>query len=566
MARTRKKIERTVSFSNPDKRYFPSGFTKGEMIRYYLEVAPLILPHLKDRPITLIRFPEGVKGESFYEKNAPRHAPEWIETFPVPRRHHEGHVNYMLVNNAETLAWCANLGAIELHPFLHRVPDIDRPTHVAFDLDPGEGADIFTCIEVSALLKQVFEGLGLQSFPKVSGSKGVQIYVPLNTAVTYAATQPFAKSVAELLERQHPKLIVSAMSKALRKRKVMIDWSQNSQSKTTVSVYAMRGKRDEPFISMPLTWEELNRAAAKKDRDALYFTPDEALARVKQVGDIFAPVLTLEQRLPEAFEQLTARPRGSRPRATSPTRAPVAASLSRYVAKRDFTRTAEPAGNTSSKGKTAIPEGDRPRFVIQKHAASHLHYDFRLEMDGTLKSWAVPKGPPYELGVKRAAFEVEDHPVDYMNFEGTIPKGQYGGGTVMVWDTGTYELLGGSHAKGDLKLRLHGKKLKGEWHIFRIRSDQSKPMWLLAKSGTPAKPVSARSDDMSVLTRRSMARIAADNDSQWQSNRSDSTATGGANEVTTAARPVTAAARRTKRAAPKRPRASRSARTTKAKR
>lgn len=506
--------EREVSFSNLDKRYFPSGFTKGDMIRYYLDVAPFILPHLKDRPVTLIRFPEGVKGGSFYEKNAPRHAPEWIATYQVPRRHHEGHINYMLVNNAETLAWCANLGAIELHPFLHCVPAIDRPTHVAFDLDPGEGADIFTCAEVALRLKEVFDGLGLESFPKVSGSKGIQIYVPLNTDVTYAATQPFAKSVATLLEQRHPDLVVSAMSKTLRKRKVMIDWSQNSQSKTTVCVYAMRGKRDEPFISMPLKWQELSRARTKKNRAALDFTPAEALARLRDVGDLFAGVLTTQQELPEAFLQLA--PRKAPPRRS---RQPVASALERYVAKRDFTRTAEPAAGAETNGGAA--DNAARRFVIQKHAASHLHYDFRLEMDGTLKSWAVPKGPPYELGVKRAAFEVEDHPLDYMNFEGTIPKGQYGGGTVMVWDTGTYELLGGSHAKGDLKLMLHGKKLKGEWHIFRIKSDQAKPMWLLAKSKTPAKPISARRDDMSVLTRRSMARIASENDAQWQSNRGE---------------------------------------------
>jgi bifunctional non-homologous end joining protein LigD len=511
MARS-SKANRPVTFSNPDKVYFPSGFTKGEMIRYYLDVASFILPHLENRPVTLIRFPEGVKGESFYEKNAPRHAPEWITTYQVPRRHHEGHINYILINNAETLAWCANLGAIELHPFLHRVPNIDTPTHVAFDLDPGEGSDIFTCIEVALLLKEVFEGLKLESFPKVSGSKGIQIYVPLNSGATYDVTQPFAKSVAELLEKQHPKLIVSAMSKALRKKKVMIDWSQNSQSKTTVSVYAMRAKRDEPFISMPLTWREISRARTSKDRDALYFTPAEALRRLKKVGDLFAPVLSLRQRLPDAFTQLD----GDSAPSSRRSKTSANASLAQYAEKRDFSQTAEPTPKVSVR-RTA--KKDQLRFVIQKHAASHLHYDFRLEMDGTLKSWAVPKGPPYELGVKRAAFEVEDHPIDYMNFEGTIPKGQYGGGTVMVWDIGTYELLGGSHEKGDLKLMLHGKKLKGEWHIFRIKSDQAKPMWLLAKSKTPAKPMTPRQDDMSVLTRRSMARIASDNDAQWQSNR-----------------------------------------------
>ncbi len=516
-------------FSSLDKPYFPGGFTKGDMIRYYLEVAPYILPHLENRPVTLIRFPDGVKGGSFYEKNAPKHAPDWITTFPVPRHHHDGHINYILVNNPETLAWCANLGAIELHPFLHRAPDIDTPTHVAFDLDPGDGADIFTCIEVAGILREVFDGLGLESHPKVSGSKGLQIYVPLNTPVTYDATQPFAKTVAKLLERQHPDLIVSAMSKALRKGRVMIDWSQNSQSKTTVCVYAMRGKRDEPFISMPLTWAELVKAGNSKDRGALFFTPDEALEQVKKHGDIFAPVLSTRQRLPEAFMELKSRARSRRiaradeqngTSAVAPKARPAGkstrAALARYAAKRDFTQTHEPSGAVTSAGRDAAR-----RFVIQKHAASHLHYDFRLEMDGTLKSWAVPKGPPYELGVKRAAFEVEDHPIDYLQFEGTIPKGQYGGGTVMVWDIGTYELLGGSHEKGDLKLRLMGRKLKGEWHIFRIKSDSRKPMWLLAKSKVAAKPISARQDDASVLTGRSMAKIAADNDAEWQSNRTE---------------------------------------------
>jgi bifunctional non-homologous end joining protein LigD len=373
---------------------------------------------------------------------------------------------------------------------------------VAFDLDPGEGADLLRCIEVGFLLKEMFAKLGLEAFPKVSGSKGLQIYVPLNTPVTYAATTPFAKSVAELMASRHPKLIVSAMAKALRKRRVMIDWSQNVQAKTTVCAYSLRGKRDEPFVSAPVTWEELARAAKKKDKTGLYFSPEETLKRVKKLGDLFAPVLTLKQKLPKAFMKL------------APAKEP-AGSLTRYAQKRDFTRTAEPA---PAKPKQT-GDGKVRRFVIQKHAASHLHFDFRLEMGGTLKSWAVPKGLPYELGVKRSAFEVEDHPISYMDFEGTIPKGQYGGGTVMVWDIGTYELLGGNFGKGDLKLRLHGKKLKGEWHIFRIRSEEKKPVWLIAKSGVAMKPLSKLRENTSVLTQRSMEKIATDNDRVWGSNR-----------------------------------------------
>lgn len=500
------RAKKEVPFSNPGKVMFPgNGFTKADVIKYYLDVAPWMLPHLRQRPVTLIRFPDGVGGGSFYEKNAPRFTPEWVTTFDVPRRRHEGLINYILVNDAKTLAWCANLAALEFHPFLHRAPKLDVPTHVAFDLDPGEGSDIFTCAQVAFLLRDLFQRLGLESFPKASGSKGLQLYVPLNSATSYEATAPFAKSVAELMEREHPKLVVSKMSKELRKKRVMIDWSQNSQSKTTVAVYSLRAKRDEPFVSMPFTWAELEKAAARKDRDALYYTPAEALTRLADLGDLFAPVLTLKQKLPDAFQSLPAKP---------------ASSLKRYAEKRDFSKTEEPPPAAPEAGATAGPR----RFVIQKHAASHLHYDFRLEMEGTLKSWAIPKGVPYELGVKRSAFQVEDHPLDYMRFEGTIPKGQYGGGTVMVWDIGTYELVGGSIHKGDLKLRLKGKKLKGDWHMFRIKSPEEKPVWLIIKSGAAMKPLTPRQEDMSVLTRRSLARIAKDNDAQWQSNRTESPA------------------------------------------
>ncbi len=539
-------VKRAVAVTHPDKVYFPSGFTKAEMIRYYAGIAPAMLPHLRNRPVTLIRFPEGVKGESFYEKNAPAHRPDWVKTFPVPRRAHEGNIDYILINDLETLAWCANLGAIELHPFLHRAPKLEQPTAVAFDLDPGEGANLLTCIEVALLLREMFAKLELQAWPKVSGSKGLQLYVPLNTPARYEATTPFAKTVAELLAKEHPKLIVSEMSKALRKKRVMIDWSQNSYSKTTVSVYSLRAKRDEPFVSMPVTWAELERALKKKDRASLDFTPEEALARVKKQGDLFAEVLTKKQQLPKAFQKLATSAVGKKIAAQAadagvPRRERVAAnkaktggknesergSLKRYAEKRDFTKTAEPAPHAGKAGRTKAGrkdagkagDGEELRFVIQKHAASHLHFDFRLEMGGTLKSWAVPKGLPYELGVKRSAFQVEDHPIDYLDFEGTIPKGQYGGGTVMVWDIGTYERLGGHWHEGNLKLWLKGKKLKGEWHIFRIKSDDEKPVWLVAKSGVAMKPLSKRREETSAITGRTMEKIAEESTATWESGR-----------------------------------------------
>jgi len=495
-------MKREVKFTNLDKVFFPLGkFTKGDLIKYYVAVAPYLLPHLLDRPVTLIRFPDGVTGEKFYEKNAPKFAPTWVKTFAVSRRHETGEINYILINDAPTLAWCANIAAIELHPFLHRVPQLDRPTSVAFDLDPGEGADLLTCARVAFLVKELLDTLGLTAFPKVSGSKGLQLYVPLNRQATYDATGAFANAVATLLAKQHPDLIVNQMAKVQRHNRVLIDWSQNSRSKTTVSVYSVRGKRDAPFVSMPVTWEELRRVLKTKKTAGLFFTPDAALKRLKKVGDLFAPVLKLKQTLPKAFASQTSPPEPS---------------LKRYGEKRDFSKTHEPPA--APVRRTGAKAGGR--FVIQKHAASHLHYDFRLEMNGTLKSWAVPKGVPTEPGVKRSAIAVEDHPIDYLRFEGTIPQGQYGGGTVMVWDIGTYELLSGSMGEGSLKLVLHGKKLKGEWHMFKIRSNDRKDVWLIAKSGAAAKPISARKDDSSVLTRRSMARIAKDNDAQWKSSRS----------------------------------------------
>ncbi len=507
----RAKGRREIAFTNPQKVYFPgTGMTKGEVIQYYIDVAQWMVPHLRDRPVTLIRFPDGVGGKSFYEKNAPGFTPDWVQRFEVPRRRHEGSIDYILINDVETLAWCANLGAIELHPFLHRAPDLDRPTHIAFDLDPGENANLLTCIEVAFHLRRLFERFDLEAYPKVSGSKGLQLYVPLNTPVTYDVTQPFAKAVAEAMEKQFPQLVVSNMTKTLRKKRVLIDWSQNSQSKTTVSVYALRGKRPEPYVSMAVSWAELERASKKKDLDALFFTPADALRRLEKEGDLFAPVLTTKQKLPkEAWNGDEPPPPPSRRKKPSAQR-----SLQTYAAKRDFSRTQEPPPRP-----TRSRQGSRRRFVIQKHAASHLHYDFRLEMEDTLKSWAVPKGLPYALDEKRSAFATEDHPLEYLDFEGTIPAGQYGGGTVMVWDIGTYDVLDGNYWKGRLRVQLSGEKLRGEWHLYRIREDDGKATWLVEKRDRAHRVISARRDDKSVLTDRTMAQIAADNDRQWQSHR-----------------------------------------------
>ena len=505
--------KRDLELTNLDKVMYPeNGFTKGQVIDYYTRVARTLLPHLKDRPITSKRFPNGVTAEHFYEKNAPSFTPKWIETFAVPRTSVEATTRYILINDLATLLWSANMANLEIHPFLARVPRLDEPTMVMFDLDPGEGTDILASCEVALMIHDLLDRLKLQSFVKVSGSKGIHLHVPLNTRVTYDATQPFAKSIAESLERDHPDLVVSEMAKAKRKGRVFVDWSQNSERKSTVSVYSLRAKRERPFVAFPITWDELKKAIKKGDPAALFFEPEECLAKLKKSGDLFAPVLKLKQKLPAPFLALERRGR-------SPARsASTDGSLATYRDKRDFTKTPEPSPASKKKDKDTA-EGRR-LFVIQKHAASHLHYDLRLEMHGVLKSWAVPKGPPYEVGEKRLAMATEDHPVEYARFEGIIPEGQYGGGTVMVWDIGTYEVVDGNYWQGKLHVRFNGKKLKGEWVLVRSgEEDARRQSWLMIKAGESMKPLSPRQDDSSALTQRSMAAIAEARDAEWQSNR-----------------------------------------------
>src|SRR4051812_4149387 len=231
----------TIVVTNLNKVLYPAGrFTKAQVIDYYVRIAKYLLPHLKQRPVTLKRFPNGVFGDFFYEKDAPAFTPNWIETFRVPRRERPGEdIRYILINNLPTLVWLANLANLEVHPFLHRVPRIQQPTSMVFDCDPGDDADVLACAQVAFRLRDVLAELHLKSWPKVSGSKGLQVYVPLNTTVTYEVTQALAKAIAEMLARQEPKLIVAEMSRALRRGKVFIDWSQNSDFKTTVGVYSL---------------------------------------------------------------------------------------------------------------------------------------------------------------------------------------------------------------------------------------------------------------------------------------------------------------------------------------
>ena len=274
-----------------------SGFTKAGVIDYYARVAEAILPHLRDRPLTLKRYPDGVEAQSFFEKRCPSHRPDWVETATVWSGRNEGDIDYCLCNERATLIWMAQLAALELHPSLSLADEIERPTVLAFDLDPGDPAGILECCRVGLRLREMFGELGLECFPKTSGSKGLQVYVPLNVEVTYERTKPFARAVAQTLEREQPKLVVSRMAKKLRKGKVFVDWSQNDQHKTTVAVYSLRA-RERPAVSTPLQWEEVERAAQREDADALRFEASDVLERVEEHGDLFAPVLELHQELP----------------------------------------------------------------------------------------------------------------------------------------------------------------------------------------------------------------------------------------------------------------------------
>jgi bifunctional non-homologous end joining protein LigD len=289
---------RKLKLSNYDKVLWPkTGFTKGQMIEYYAAIAPALLPHLHDRPLTLKRYPNGVEGQHFYEKNCPSHRPDWVQTAPVVARSKT--IEFCLCNDVATLVWLANLADIELHTSLSLAGPIERPTMMVFDLDPGApAADIVQCCQVSVWLREIFEPLGLEAFAKTSGSKGLQVYVPLNVPdVTYEDTKPFAKAVAELLEKQHPELVVSRMSKELRPGKVLVDWSQNDEHKTTVNVYSLRAK-DRPTVSTPVTWEEVDACLEAGDASLLVFEQDQVIRRVVEDGDLFASVLTLVQELP----------------------------------------------------------------------------------------------------------------------------------------------------------------------------------------------------------------------------------------------------------------------------
>jgi bifunctional non-homologous end joining protein LigD len=285
--------DRTLKLTNLDKRLYPSGFTKAQVVDYYTRIAPALLPHLAGRALTMKRYPDGADQQFFYEKHAPKHRPDWVKTTVV------GDIEFVLVDGLPALTWIANLAALELHAPLALGQAPELATAIAFDLDPGLPADVVACAQVALDLRALLSPLGLRAYPKTSGSKGMQVYVPLEH-VSFERTKAFAHAVARLLEERHPGRIVSQMKKELRTGKVFIDWSQNDPHKTTINVYSLRA-RERPMVSTPLTWAEVEHGAKTRKAEALTFEAGEVLARLEKHGDLFADVVRGGQKLPASL-------------------------------------------------------------------------------------------------------------------------------------------------------------------------------------------------------------------------------------------------------------------------
>ena len=468
--------------SNLDKIYWPDeGYTKGDLLTAYYNLAPLILPHLRDRPLTLLRMPDGIKGPEFYEKQAPSHTPDWVPRAHVVGLSRNRAIDFLMANDTASLLFVANLGCIETHPLHSRVDSIDRPDYAFFDLDPFEPITFETVRRVALMVKVALERLGLRGYPKTSGATGMQVYVPLDGTHSYAEARAFVERVCRIINRTWPDGTTMEWEISKRSGKVFLDYAMVSEGRNIGAVYSVRAKPGAP-VSTPLRWEELEEDIEPGD-----FTIATVWNRYEQVGDLFAEVLTggtaKGQNLLTAMDALGID-RSKLEAPADPGPAP-AEPLKEYKRKRDFDITAEPAGAI---GETAA---ERPTFMIHKHHARRLHYDLRLSRGGVLVSFAIPKGLPEEPGVRRLAVHVEDHPIEYGSFEGAIPKGEYGAGEVRIFDEGTYEPLEWTDKK--ITIRLHGERLQGEYHLVNTDASTGGKNWLIFRStragALPSKPM-----------------------------------------------------------------------------
>ncbi|WP_448508634.1 ATP-dependent DNA ligase [Mycolicibacterium thermoresistibile] len=429
-----------VKLTNPDKVLYPaSGTTKAEVFEYYVEIADAMLPHIAGRAVTRKRWPNGVAEASFFEKQLASSAPDWLARASIT--HKSGTTTYPIIDTREGLAWIAQQAALEVHVPQWRFvagskdePTMGPATRIVFDLDPGDGVTMRQLCQVAHEVRDLITDIGLDTYPLTSGSKGLHLYVPLDEPISSQGASVLAKRVAQQLEKTMPKLVTATMTKSQRTGKVFLDWSQNNAAKTTIAPYSLRG-RDEPTVAAPRTWDEID------DPELRHLTFTEVLDRVDADGDLLAPM---------------------------DADAPVADRLSTYRSMRDPARTPEPVP------KAVAQTGNNDRFVIQEHHARRLHYDLRLERDGVLVSWAVPKNLPDTPSVNRLAVHTEDHPLEYLTFHGEIPKGEYGGGKMTIWDTGTYETekfndVGPEEdgKGGEVIITLNGEKISGRYALIQ---------------------------------------------------------------------------------------------------
>lgn len=420
------------ALTNLSKVLYPAtGTTKADVIGYYAEVATAMLPLVEGRPATRKRWPNGVETPPFFHKNIDEGTPAWIPRAGVT--HKDRTITYPLLNSPATLAWMGQNAALELHVPQWRFNSdggVGLPDRAVFDLDPGPGVELAECAEIAFAIRARLDDLKLTAYPVTSGSKGLHLYVPLSGEQTSEQVSQFAKLLAETIEREMPKLVVSKMSKDLRPGKVFIDWSQNSAAKTTIAPYSLRG-RESPTVAAPRTWEELEDPALR------HLDYREVVERLKNGIDPFADI-----------------PSGNRSTAQK---------LAAYRSKRSADRTPEPVPPPQAAGQV----GNDDTFVIQEHHATALHWDFRLERDGVLVSWAVPRGIPTTPRENRLAVQTEDHPLEYATFAGTIDEGEYGGGDVTIWDSGHYSLE--KWRDDEVIVTLDGQRAKGRFALIRTK-------------------------------------------------------------------------------------------------
>lgn len=439
--------KRKLELSNLDKVLFPEdGIVKAEVIAYYLKIAPTILNHIKGRALTLIRFPDGIHGEMFYQKNRPEWAPKWLEFERLGKEEKD----YIIATEPASLVWLANLASLELHQLHSRRPNFDFPDYMVFDLDPPEGYNFKKIVSLAFDLRAHIESFGYTAFVKTTGGKGVHICCPLEPKFDFHTVFESAQLIAQPFVDANAKETTLHIKKDARKGRVLIDIYRIRSGQSIVSPYSLRGRVGAP-VSMPLKWEELEVLKSPLEHNI-----HNAIDKVLNDGDAWEGMDAFAVELHNHRKRMVAKELPASKKRKTP------AQLESYEKKRDFKKTPEPDAR--------IVEGGGNNFVIHRHHASHLHYDLRLEQEGVLKSWAVPKGMPPHPGVKRLAVQTEDHPMKYLTFDGKIPKGQYGGGDMWIYALGKYTIT--KDKKDGFYFRLSSKELTGEYRIYQIKQKE----------------------------------------------------------------------------------------------